>query len=229
MRTLRELMARARCARGRRLRRARRRAADVRRARRAARAVAASALSRLGVGVGDRVALCSANNPDWIVTFWACAALGAVVVPLNAWWKAEELEFGLDDSECARCSIADARRLALIADRLDAIPRVGARVRDRRGARPSEVPSGPAVLGARRRRGRIRRRRRSTRTTSSRSSTRRAPPGSRKGATLTHRQVIANLSNIIVLGVAAGMRGTPPPEMARACSRRRYSSSRCST
>jgi acyl-CoA synthetase (AMP-forming)/AMP-acid ligase II len=51
-----------------------------------ARAVA-SALAHLGVTVGDRVALCSANNPDWIVAFWACAALGAVVVPLNAWWK----------------------------------------------------------------------------------------------------------------------------------------------
>ena len=61
---------------------------------RRARAAAAS-LARLGVGVGDRVALLSANNPDWIVTFWACAALGAVVVPLNAWWKAEDLEFGL--------------------------------------------------------------------------------------------------------------------------------------
>ena len=36
--------------------------------------------------------------------------------------------------------------------------------------------------------------------------------GRPKGATLTHRQVIANLSNIIVLGVAAAMRGTPPPE-----------------
>ena len=36
--------------------------------------------------------------------------------------------------------------------------------------------------------------------------------GQPKGATLTHRQAIANLQNIIVRGVAAAMRGTPPPE-----------------
>ena len=52
----------------------------------------------LGVRRGDRVALVSANVPEWVVTFWACAILGATLVPLNAWWKAEELEFGLDDS-----------------------------------------------------------------------------------------------------------------------------------
>jgi long-chain acyl-CoA synthetase len=37
--------------------------------------------------------------------------------------------------------------------------------------------------------------------------------GQPKGATLTQRQVIANLQNIIVLGFAAVMRGTPPPEV----------------
>ncbi len=89
---------------------------------RRARAVASS-LARLGIGVGDRVALLSANNPDWVVTFWACSVLGAVVVPLNAWWKAEELEFGLNDAE-AKVLIADARRLGVIADRLGNIPSI---------------------------------------------------------------------------------------------------------
>ena len=42
---------------------------------------------------------------------------------MNAWWKAEELEFGLNDSE-AKVLICDARRLSVIADRLDAIPTV---------------------------------------------------------------------------------------------------------
>ena len=54
-------------------------------------------LAGLGVDRGDRVALCSANNPEWVLTWWACAVIGAVLVPLNAWWKAEELEFGLND------------------------------------------------------------------------------------------------------------------------------------
>ncbi|MDQ1511870.1 MAG: steroid-24-oyl-CoA synthetase [Actinomycetota bacterium] len=174
---------------------------------RRARAVASS-LARLGIGVGDRVALLSANNPDWVVTFWACAVLGAVVVPMNAWWKAEELEFGLNDAE-AKVLIADARRLAVIADRLPEIPSVRHAfvIDDPAPASPArpfaELASGPDDLDE-------------------------APldeddllaiiytsgtTGRPKGATLTHRQVIANLSNIIVFGVAAGMRGTPPPEL----------------
>jgi long-chain acyl-CoA synthetase len=36
--------------------------------------------------------------------------------------------------------------------------------------------------------------------------------GQPKGATLTHRQTIANLQNIIVMGVASAMRGDAPPE-----------------
>src|SRR5207302_5088555 len=51
----------------------------------------AAALVGEGVGRGDRVALLSANNPEWVCTFWACAAASVVCVPLNAWWKAEEL------------------------------------------------------------------------------------------------------------------------------------------
>jgi len=38
-------------------------------------------------------------------------------VPLNAWWKAEELEFGLNDSG-AKVLIADARRLESLRSRL---------------------------------------------------------------------------------------------------------------
>lgn len=169
-----------------------------------ARAVA-GAFAELGISVGDRVALCSANNPDWVVTFWACALLGAVVVPLNAWWKAEELEFGLLDSQ-AKVLICDERRMAVIGPRLAQIPSVEQVFVI--GDAPS--PGRPfAELAA------------------GRGDLDEAPldeddllaiiytsgtTGRPKGATLTHRQVIANLSNIIVLGVAAAMRGTPPPE-----------------
>src|SRR5436309_2849763 len=44
---------------------------------RAARRTAA-ALATLGVAPGDRVAVISANNPEWLLTFWACAILGAI-------------------------------------------------------------------------------------------------------------------------------------------------------
>ena len=54
--------------------------------------------------------------------------------------------------------------------------------------------------------------------------------GQPKGATVTHRQAIANLQNIIVLGVAQRDAERPaPPEARPGCSRRRCSSCRCST
>ena len=48
------------------------------------------------------------NFPEWSMAFWAAAAAGAVVVPLNAWWTGAELEYGLEDSGSA-VLFADAR------------------------------------------------------------------------------------------------------------------------
>ena len=60
---------------------------------------AASALkTQLGVGRGDRVAILSLNRPDYLVLLYACARLGAMLVPLN--WRlavAEQL-FILSDA-----------------------------------------------------------------------------------------------------------------------------------
>lgn len=61
--------------------------------------LAAAALKQeLGVGRGDRVAILSLNRPDYLVLLYACARLGAMLVPLN--WRlaiAEQL-FILTDS-----------------------------------------------------------------------------------------------------------------------------------
>jgi long-chain acyl-CoA synthetase len=62
-----------------------------------------------GVGKGDRVAIAMRNFPEWVLAFWAAAAAGAVVVPLNAWWTGEELAYGLSDSG-ATVLFADAER-----------------------------------------------------------------------------------------------------------------------
>lgn len=40
---------------------------------------------QLGVGRGDRVAILSLNRPDYLVLLYACARLGAMLVPLN--WR----------------------------------------------------------------------------------------------------------------------------------------------
>ncbi|HEX5095015.1 MAG TPA: class I adenylate-forming enzyme family protein, partial [Acidimicrobiia bacterium] len=51
-----------------------------------------------GVQPGDRVAIATRNHPEWVTAFWAAVAIGAVVVPLNAWWTGPELAYGLADS-----------------------------------------------------------------------------------------------------------------------------------
>jgi long-chain acyl-CoA synthetase len=55
-------------------------------------------LSEQGVNVGDRVAIATRNYPEYAIAFWAVQALGAVGVPLNAWWTGPELAYGLADS-----------------------------------------------------------------------------------------------------------------------------------
>lgn len=73
-----------------------------------------------GVGKGDRVAILSRNNPQWMMAFIATLATGVVAVPMNAWWTTEELDYGLEDCG-ARVVIADrqrAQRLAPLVDKL---------------------------------------------------------------------------------------------------------------
>ena len=41
--------------------------------------------SELGISRGDRVAILSLNRPDYLVLLYACARLGAMLVPLN--WR----------------------------------------------------------------------------------------------------------------------------------------------
>src|ERR1043166_9406429 len=40
--------------------------------------------SELGIARGDRVAILAANHPDYLVLLYACARLGALLVPLKS-------------------------------------------------------------------------------------------------------------------------------------------------
>jgi len=83
-------------------------------------------LKRLGVRPGDRVALAMRNLPQWPVSFFATLLLGAISVPLNAWWTGRELHYALEDSG-ARVLIVDPERQDRIApwrDQLAALDHV---------------------------------------------------------------------------------------------------------
>jgi len=74
-----------------------------------------------GVHKGDRVALAMRNYPEWCVTYVAATSVGAVIVPLNAWWTGPELRYGLQDSG-AKVLIADDERATRVLSELAALP-----------------------------------------------------------------------------------------------------------
>src|SRR5689334_5780782 len=61
-------------------------------------AAARALKSQLGVGRGDRVAILAANHPDYLVLLYACARLGAMLVPLNWRLAVPEQIFILSDA-----------------------------------------------------------------------------------------------------------------------------------
>ena len=72
-----------------------------------------------GVRKGDRIAIGMRNYPEWIIVFWAAQVLGAVVVPLNAWWTASELRYALEDSGAQLVVLDGERHERLGADLTD--------------------------------------------------------------------------------------------------------------
>jgi long-chain acyl-CoA synthetase len=78
-------------------------------------ALGALLVDTYGIRPGDRVAIGMRNFPEWIMAFAAITSIGAISVSLNAWWSADELEYGLTDSGTA-VLIADAQRVGLSHD-----------------------------------------------------------------------------------------------------------------
>ncbi len=78
-------------------------------------------LHERGIRKGDRVAIGMRNYPEWVLAFWACQAIGAVAVTLNAWWTGDELNYAFEDSG-ARAAILDGERVERIAPYLSKLP-----------------------------------------------------------------------------------------------------------
>lgn len=80
----------------------------------------------MGVKKGDRVALAMRNLPEWPAIFFAGVSIGAIMVPLNAWWTGGELEYALNDSGAKLLFVDGERheRLKQCYDQLPALERV---------------------------------------------------------------------------------------------------------
>ncbi|OPY95262.1 acid--CoA ligase [Bradyrhizobium sacchari] len=90
--------------------------------------LAARALkSQLGVEKGDRVAILSLNRPDYLVLLYACARLGAILVPLNWRLAVTEQFFILCDTGAQVLVLEQAFEpiLSILAERLPSTAVVG--------------------------------------------------------------------------------------------------------
>lgn len=141
----------------------------------------ADALAARGITAGDRILLLAPNSLEWVVTFWAAAARGAIVVPANGWWSADELAHAVDLVEPALI-VADARRLERLGAGVASVdieefrPIVdAARPRSAAPVAPVGHEDDPAVIVF------------TSGTT-----------GLPKGAVLPHRSLIGNLHNLLV-------------------------------
>ncbi len=72
------------------------------------------------IELGDRVAICARNSPEWCIAYMAITLMGAIVVPMNSWWKSPELKFGLSDSD-SKLIFLDPARLELVKPFLDSL------------------------------------------------------------------------------------------------------------
>ncbi|OWT66359.1 class I adenylate-forming enzyme family protein [Candidimonas nitroreducens] len=61
----------------------------------------AGVLHSRGVGPESRVVLLAYNSIEWLAAFWAIQKLGGVAVLANAWWSAEEVRAALTEIEPA--------------------------------------------------------------------------------------------------------------------------------
>ena len=57
-----------------------------------------NALRNLGIKKGDRVALYLPNSPEYLISYFAIARIGAVAVPFNIMYKSAEITYIINNS-----------------------------------------------------------------------------------------------------------------------------------
>lgn len=76
---------------------------------------------KFNIKPGDRVAIVMRNFPQWPVAFFAALSVGAITTPMNSWWTADELEYGLQNSG-VKVAVIDPQIFERIRGHLDQLP-----------------------------------------------------------------------------------------------------------
>jgi acyl-CoA synthetase (AMP-forming)/AMP-acid ligase II len=72
--------------------------------------VARALHEQYGIGKGDRVSILAANCAEWALGFWATVSLGGIVASMNGLWTADEIQYGVSNSD-PKLLIGDRKRL----------------------------------------------------------------------------------------------------------------------
>ena len=76
----------------------------------------AKGLLAIGIGKGDHVAIWATNVPEWLLTLFATAKIGAVLVTVNTNYKVFELEYLLRQSDSKALVLIDGLKDANYVD-----------------------------------------------------------------------------------------------------------------
>ena len=106
---------------------------------------AARASSRAACGKGDRVGIWAPNRHEWVVTQFATARVGAILVTINPAYQAAELEYALDKAGVSLLVMAPGFRPADYVAMLDASARAARRCATRSCSTTTGTRSSPTA------------------------------------------------------------------------------------
>ncbi|MBU9550162.1 AMP-binding protein [Burkholderia multivorans] len=83
--------------------------------------VLAAGLAALGIGKGDRVGIWSPNRSEWLLTQFATARIGAILVNINPAYRLAELEYALNKVGCTAVIAAERFKSSAYVEMLKTI------------------------------------------------------------------------------------------------------------
>lgn len=81
----------------------------------------ASGLRALGIEAGDRVGIWSPNRAEWLLTQFATARMGAVLVNINPAYRLAELEYALNKVSCKAIIAAERFKTSMYLEMLESL------------------------------------------------------------------------------------------------------------
>ncbi|KAI9015352.1 AMP-dependent synthetase and ligase [Hyaloraphidium curvatum] len=79
-------------------------------------ALLAKAFERWGVKAGDKVSICSRNNCEWVIFWWASVCSGCVTCPINSWLLGPEMSYCITLADTSVLVVDEERMERLVPE-----------------------------------------------------------------------------------------------------------------